>query len=81
MSKMSPAQYVFFKFGGVRATARALGLDPSGVCRWTKLRSVGGRGGDVPNSAQKKILILAKAASLDITPEDLIFGRIMKKEK
>lgn len=77
--KMNPAEYVIHIFGGVRPTARALRRDASGVCRWTKARSRGGRGGNVPSLLQREILALAEKKGLDITPTDLIYGRQVKK--
>jgi hypothetical protein len=74
----NPAQYVIFIFGGVRAAARALGRHPGAICNWKKARDRGGCGGDVPGPAQKIILTAAKEKGLDITPNDLIFGRRTK---
>jgi len=34
--ELNPAEYVIYKFGGVRATARAIGCYPSVVSRWRK---------------------------------------------
>lgn len=71
---MTPAQYVIYVFGGVRKTARALHRDPAGVTRWKK------SSGNVPNLAQRQILDVAEKMGLDITPNDLIYGRTVKKK-
>ena len=73
--KLSPAEYVIKKIGGVRKTARAIGRTPSTVSAW---RSKKGTGGEVPRGAQKDILAYAKMKHLDITAHDLIVGRVVK---
>jgi len=76
---LSPAEYVIQVFGGVRATARAIGRSPSSISKWQKPRSQGGSDGCVPNAAQRIILEQAKKQGLDITPGDLIYGRNNKR--
>lgn len=73
--KLSPALYVIHIFGGVRATAKAIGRHHGTVIFWKKPKSKGGSDGRVPGCAQRLILAVAKRRRLDITPEDLIFGR------
>lgn len=76
ITHLSPAAYVIHCFGGVRKTGRLLGRTGSTISQWTKEKKDGrGRGGQVPNSLHKKILHLATTRGLDITPNDLIFGR------
>ena len=70
--KLSPAEYVIRTIGGVRKTARAIGRSAGTISQW---RSKKGTGGEVPRDAQKSILKFAKTKRLDITAEDLIFGR------
>lgn len=72
---LSPAEYVVRKFGGVNATARAIGRTPGVVSRWNKPRSEGGCGGYVPSAAQRLVLKEAKARRLKITPDDLAYGK------
>lgn len=69
---MTPAQLVIEKFGGVRATARVLGINPSTVCRWNKRKEDGGTDGLVPQNHFKQIL-----AHLDekISLQELCFGK------
>lgn len=69
---ITPADRVIGAFGGVRATARALGRNPSSISRWRKSRAEGGTGGRVPSTLQSVILLGAKAAGLSLTAEDLI---------
>ncbi len=69
---MSPAQKVIKAFGGVRATARALGLNSSSVSRWDAPREKRGLSGRVPSVHQAKILRLAKRGGLKIAASDLI---------
>ncbi len=71
----TPASLVISAFGGVRKTARALGVRPSTVCRWRMPRERGGMEGNVPSSAARKILRVARERGLALTAEDLLFGR------
>lgn len=67
--KYSPAEFVIMKFGGIRPTARATGYQPNAILKWRY------RKGFVPTSAQPVILKAAQDMGIDITAEDLIFGR------
>lgn len=69
---MSPAHYVIHIFGGVRATARAIGRSPGAIVRWKV-------SGQVPSLAQRAILKVAKTNKLNITPDDLAYGRRFNK--
>lgn len=73
--KLSPAEVVIRAFGGVRATAKAIGRNPGSVCRWRQSKDRGGSNGNVPRGAKKPILDAAKAQNLDINAHDLIYGR------
>ena len=72
---LKPAEYVIQIFGGVRATARAVGRTPGSVCLWHRPRKSRGSAGNIPSAAQRIILIVAKRRRLDITPADLMYGR------
>ncbi len=72
---LNPAEYVIFVFGGVRATARAVGKGPSTICKWKKEGL-----GNVPSKAQRAILELARSNRLPITPADLAYGRKVSKK-
>lgn len=76
MKFLSPAEYVIKTFGGVRATARAIGRDKSSVSVWRASKDKKGTGGLIPHKAQALILKVAREKNLDITAEDLIVGRI-----
>jgi len=67
--KYRPAEYVIMAFGGVRATARAIGYNPDSIIKWRR------RKGFVPTSAQEVILKAAIENDVDITADDLILGR------
>jgi hypothetical protein len=77
MKFMSPAEYVIYCFKGVRATARAIGRDPSSVVKWPMPRSRKGSDGKVPHRAQPLILRAAEERELDLTAQDLIVGRFV----
>lgn len=78
---LSPANYIISIFGGVRATARALKRSPSTVSKWRKSRKEGGTGGQIPTMIQPKVLKIAAERKLPITPNDLIYGRIVKPKE
>lgn len=78
---LSPADYVIHIFGGVRATARAIGRSATSVSNWRRTKASHGCNGDVPSAAQRLILSVAKKKNLDITPDDLIFGRRIERRK
>jgi hypothetical protein len=77
---LSPAKYVIHVFGGVRPTARAIGRDPSTVCKWPLPRAQKGCDGKIPGGVFRTILKEAKKRKLDITANDLIFGRNIKRK-
>jgi transposase-like protein len=69
---MNPAEKVIAAFGGVRATARALGINSSSVSRWKMPAEKRGLDGRVPSVHQGPILRLAREAGLSLKAEDLI---------
>lgn len=75
---LTPAAYVIYVLGGVNATARAVSRSPAAVSKWTSPRNRKGTDGEVPRHARKLILRYAKRHGLDITPNDLEFGRRVK---
>lgn len=77
---LTPAQYVIRVFKGVRATARVLGRSPSSVSKWTKPKSARGTDGQIPGTAQRTIIEKARELRLDITANDLLFGRDIPAE-
>lgn len=74
---INPAQCVIRVFGGVRATARAVGRNPGAVTRWNRPKSKGGTGGMIPSAAQRIILKIAKKRRLKITLEELTYGKFL----
>lgn len=70
-STMNPVQCVFKAFGGVSATAKAVGLKRSAVSRWQER-------GSIPTKALKPILSKALELGLDLTSDDLIHGRKLR---
>lgn len=73
--QLTPAEYVISVFKGVRATARAIGRSPSSVCKWRRDKDRAGTDGQIPRCAQVALLLKAREMGLDLTAEDLIFGR------
>ena len=71
---LDPAAYVVHVFGGVRATARALGKTPPTISRWQHPRREHLKG-LVPSKYHREILEKAKALDLDISAHDLVHGR------
>lgn len=68
MVHISPAECVIRAFGGVNATARAIGVERSAVSRWRER-------GPVPTKSLKRVLEKAKELGLSLTSDDLIHGR------
>lgn len=68
----TPAARVISVMGGVRETARALGISSSTVSRWQKPRDEGGTGGRVPTKHQAKLLDIARDRGVELTPAQLI---------
>jgi hypothetical protein len=73
-AKSTPADKVIEAFDGVRATARALGRNPSSVSRWRKSREDGGTDGRIPSNLQEAVIQAARSRGLTLTAEDLIFS-------
>lgn len=71
---VTPAEYVIRTIGGVRKTARALGLNAGTVSQWRSPKEKRGRGGKVPGRNFQPILTYARQHKLDITAENLVNG-------
>jgi transposase-like protein len=63
---MSPVEVVIKVFGGVRATARALGINPGTVSRWRDT---------VPSKHHVRLIDLARRQGRRLTSNDLVRGR------
>ena len=70
--QLNPAQCLVKAFGGVRPAARILKRSPGSVGRWVK-------NGTVPTSIQKTALRKAVLNGYDLTANDLIYGRKIKR--
>ncbi len=75
---MCPSDLVCHLFGGVRATARAIGREPSSVSKWKKAEEEGGCGGRIPSKARRLIMDYAKKNGIKLSSSDLDFGRKVK---
>lgn len=71
-SNTTPAARVIRAFGGVRETARMLGISSSTVSRWQREREEGGTGGRVPTKHQSALLKHSEDRGLGLRAEDLI---------
>lgn len=68
--KLTPTEYVIRQFGSIANLARFLESTVQGVGRWRRDRE-----GRIPDTYHIRILDHAKRKGLDLTPEDLIYGR------
>lgn len=73
---LNPVQYTIRVFGGVRATARAIGRSPSAVSLWQSRSS-----GLLPSSVQRAVLDKAKDLRIPLTPKDIIYGKVIKTKR
>jgi len=71
---LTPSKLVILLFGGVRPLARLLNKTQSSVSKWQKSDD-----GDVPGKCHRQILDLAKKRGVDLSAEDLVFGRVIEK--
>lgn len=71
----TPAAWAIEQFGGVRALASVIGRNPGTISRWTNADTEAGKKGIIPGPSLAPILTAAQKKKLDITAEDLIFGR------
>ncbi len=73
---LSPVECAVRAFGGVSNLARATDRSTGRVCGWMRAKERRGSGGRIPSDAVKRRLLdLAKERGLDLTAEDLIYGR------
>jgi transposase-like protein len=72
----TPADKVIEVFGGVRATARMLGLNSSSVSRWRMPADKRGLNGRVPSVHQGTILRIARERGLRLSAADLIYDSV-----
>lgn len=67
---MNPALRIIDKCGGFRAVAKMLGVDVSGVHRWTYPKERGGTDGRIPSRRQQPLINAALAAGIPLSPTD-----------
>jgi hypothetical protein len=65
--RVDPATLVIERFGGIRALAGLLGIEPSSVMRWRERKIV-------PSSRMRDLMRLADQAKVKLTADELIFG-------
>jgi hypothetical protein len=65
---LNPTEYFIHTFGGLSPAALSINRTPSAVCQWRKA-------GTIPTGAMREIILAAKARGLDLTTDDLVFGR------
>jgi len=76
---LKPSEYLVLLAGGIRPLARLLNRAPSSVYNWTVRTRKSGESGNIPQQLHKEILKLAKEKSWDITTDDLLYGKTLKK--
>lgn len=74
-NQLSPAREIVAKFGGVRATARVLGLNPSAVSRWMMPPEKRGTNGNVPQRHWPALLDHARKERIKLKISDLVILR------
>lgn len=73
---LTPSKYAILMFGGVRPLARLIGVKPNTVCSWQTRNE-----GAIPSSNFRLILDAAKKKGVDLTADDLVFGRTLTKNQ
>jgi transposase-like protein len=68
--RCNPAAGVIAKFGGVRALARELGVDPATLSKWQRVKE--GCGGLIPARYHWTLLTLARAKKIALSADDII---------
>ena len=72
---MSPVDVIVDVFGGIRSTARALGVNPSTVLRWGTSRRGGRIPGSIPHEYMLPLLEAAQRRKKRLTLEEVVWGR------
>ncbi|MFZ9189601.1 MAG: carph-isopro domain-containing protein [Schleiferiaceae bacterium] len=68
---LNPAAAIVRQLGGIRPTARAVGISPSAVLRWTRPRSQKGTAGTIPQKHWPTLIAFGKSHGLRITIQQL----------
>jgi len=69
---MEPASSIVKKLGGTSKVAEIVSRHPTRVSNWKRPRSVGGTGGQIPQSLHRTILRAAEQLGVPISAEDLL---------
>lgn len=69
--RLEPAKSVIARFGGIRPTARVLGISPSAVMRWMLPRHEKGTDGNVPLKHWQALINYAKKEQISLTVAEL----------
>lgn len=72
MPPVEPAATVLARFGGAGPLAQLLRLDRSAVHRWALPKHRGGSGGLIPARHHQRLLALAAAQGIALSPADLV---------
>lgn len=75
MTYLTPAQYLIHTFLGLRRAARAVGIDPSNLCRWAQRPE-----GYIPAQVQLKVIKAAKERGVELTSDDIIYGKMIEDD-
>ncbi len=71
---LNPGEYIILIFGGAAPAARALGRHRTCPTKWKER-------GEIPSTSFKHIKAVADKLGLDVTLEDLVYGRTISKTK
>jgi len=77
---MNPAGHVIEKVGGVDAAARLSERSKNRVYRWGRPRESGGCDGLIPAEIQRRMLINARVAGVDLQPIDFTVGLLPSED-
>lgn len=69
---LNPAEYVILVFGGASIVGKHIGRNRTSVWKWKAYEGV-------PRQHHKTLLEVAKKQKIDLTAQDLISGRTLRK--
>ena len=75
MSRLTPVEVAARAFGSQYKLAKALGVPDRTISHWKRSKDRKGCDGDIPRTYLRKVLTIARTKGLDLTADDLIFGR------
>lgn len=71
---LTPTKLVILLFGGIRPLARTLKINHSAVSQWQNTKDQG-----IPRKHHASLLEIAKKRNIELSLEDLAFGRTIAK--